>query len=43
MRKLRKLPVQTVRKYKSQTQSKIKVVFNVFKDVDYEIYRKLFG
>lgn len=41
--KAAEIAVQTVRKYKSQTQSKIKVVFNVFKDVDYEIYRKLFG
>ena len=41
--KAAEIAVQAVRKYKSQTQSKIKVVFNVFKDMDYEIYRKLFG
>lgn len=41
--KAAEIAVQAVGNYKSQTQSKIKVVFNVFKDVDYEIYRKLFG
>ena len=41
--KAAEIAVQAVRKYKSQTQSKIKVVFNVFKDMDDEIYRKLFG
>ena len=41
--KAAEIAVQAVRNYKSQTQSKIKVVFNVFKDMDYEIYRKLFG
>lgn len=35
--------VQTVADYKRQTQSKIKVIFNVFKDYDYEIYAKLLG
>ena len=34
---------QTVRDYKRATNSKIEVAFNVFKDVDYEIYRKLLG
>lgn len=37
------IAVQTVRDYKRATNSKIEVVFNVFKDVDYEIYRKLLG
>lgn len=36
------IAVQTVVKYKRQTQSKIKVIFNVFKDYDYEIYTRLF-
>lgn len=36
------IAVQTVAKYKRQTQSKIKVIFNVFKDYDYEIYTRLF-
>lgn len=35
------IAVQTVKQYKEETQSRIKVIFNVFKDVDYEIYRKL--
>ncbi len=34
-----KIAVDTVRKYKGDT----KVIFNVFKDVDYEIYRKYLG
>lgn len=39
--KAAKIAVDTVRKYKQQTGSKIKVIYNVFKDEDYEIYRKL--
>ncbi len=35
------IAVQTVKEYKRQTGSKIKVIFNVFKDIDYEIYAKL--
>lgn len=38
-----KIAVKTVREFKSQTHSKIKVVFNVFKDMDYKIYRELLG
>ncbi len=34
-----KIAVDTVRKYKGNTE----VIFNVFKDVDYEIYRELLG
>ena len=34
-----RIAVQTVRQYKGDT----KVIFNVFKDVDYQIYRKLLG
>ena len=37
------LAVQTVSEYKRQTQSSIKVIFNVFKDYDYEIYARLLG
>ena len=37
------IAVQTVREYKAQTSSNIEVIFNVFKDSDYEIYRDLFG
>jgi O-acetyl-ADP-ribose deacetylase (regulator of RNase III) len=35
------IAVKTVRDYKSATGSKIKVVFNVFKDLDEKIYLKL--
>lgn len=35
--------VDTVEKYKAETNSKIKVIFNVFKKTDYEIYQKLLG
>ena len=41
--KAAEIAVQTVREYKTQTNSKMKVIFNVFKDVDYEIYRELLG
>lgn len=37
------IAVRTVKQYKSQTGSKIKVIFNVFKERDYEIYAKLLG
>ncbi|MDE6666763.1 MAG: protein-ADP-ribose hydrolase [Clostridia bacterium] len=37
------IAVQTVAEHKRQTGSKIKVIFNVFKDYDYEIYAKLLG
>ena len=35
------IAVKTVEEYKRQTGSKIKVIFNVFKECDYEIYAKL--
>lgn len=34
-----KIAVDTVRKYRGNTE----VIFNVYKDVDYEIYRELLG
>ncbi|MBQ7164406.1 MAG: protein-ADP-ribose hydrolase [Clostridia bacterium] len=37
------IAVQTVKKYKKETPSDIKVVFNVFKDTDEDIYRELLG
>lgn len=37
------IAVQTVREYKAQTNSKMKVIFNVFKDLDREIYREFLG
>lgn len=36
-----KIAVNTINDYKQKTGSRIKVIFNVFKDKDYEIYRKL--
>lgn len=41
--KAAEIAVKTVKEYKEQTDSKIEVIFNVFKDADYEIYRKLLG
>lgn len=35
------IAIHTVMEYKRQTDSKIKVLFNVFKDYDYEIYARL--
>ena len=35
--------VKTVKEYKKETDSEMKVIFNVFKDKDHEIYRKLLG
>ena len=35
--------VKTVKKYKAETNSRIKVIFNVFKNADLEIYKKLLG
>ncbi|MDE6586077.1 MAG: protein-ADP-ribose hydrolase [Clostridia bacterium] len=37
------IAIRTVEEYKRQTQRKIKVIFNVFKDYDYEIYARLLG
>lgn len=35
------IAVQTVKEYKEQTHSEIGVIFNVFKELDHKIYRKL--
>ena len=35
------IAVKTVKEYKEKTGSPIQVVFNVFKDLDEEIYREL--
>ena len=35
------IAVKTVREYRKQTGSEIEVIFNVFKDIDDEIYREL--
>ncbi len=41
--KAAEIAVQTVKEYKRQTGSIIEVIFNVFKQMDYEIYRDLLG
>ena len=38
-----KIAVQTVTAYMAQTKNRMKVIFNVFKDTDYEIYQHLLG
>jgi len=35
------IAVQTVKEYKVRTDNEIKVIFNVFKDIDLEIYRRI--
>lgn len=35
------IAVKTVQEYKNKTGSKIKVIFNVFKDIDLEIYKNI--
>ena len=37
------IAVRTVKHYKKWSHSKIEVIFNVFKDADYKIYRDLLG
>lgn len=37
------IAVATVKDYVQQKHSEIEVIFNVFKNVDYEIYRKILG
>lgn len=39
--KAAQIAADTVKSYKQETGSRIKVIFNVFRDKDYEIYRKL--
>lgn len=36
-----KIAIHTVLKYKDETGSKIKVIFNIFKELDYDIYKRL--
>lgn len=37
------IAVKTVKEYRQKTRTDMKVIFNVFKDRDYEIYRNLLG
>lgn len=39
--KAAQIAVETVKRYKEQVHSKIEVIFNVFKELDYNIYREL--
>ena len=41
--KAAKIAIETVGEYKKLTNSKIKVIFNVFKNSDYKIYREYLG
>lgn len=41
--KAAEIAISTVKEYKQKTNSKIKVIFNVFKDYDYKIYGELLG
>ena len=41
--KAAELAIQTVKQYKDRTKSKIKVIFNVFKEEDERIYRRFLG
>lgn len=41
--KAAEIAVETVKEYKEQTHSDIEVIFNVFKEIDYNIYRELLG
>lgn len=41
-RRAAEIAIQTVSKYKEETNSQIEVVFNVWKDVDREIYEEIF-
>ena len=37
------IAVNTVRDYQKNSETKLEVIFNVFKECDYEIYKKLLG
>jgi O-acetyl-ADP-ribose deacetylase (regulator of RNase III) len=39
--KAAEIAIQTVQKFIAETQSKVKVIFNVFKETDYEVYNRL--
>ncbi len=41
--KAAEIAVQTVKEYKRRTNSKIEVIFNVFKQMDYELYSAILG
>lgn len=35
------IAVKTVKNYRERTKSSMEIIFNVFKEIDYEIYREL--
>ena len=39
--KAAQIAIETVKRYKEETQSEIEVIFNVFKKLDYNIYKRL--
>lgn len=41
--KAAEIAVKTVEEYRARTNSQMKVIFNVFKESDYDIYRELLG
>lgn len=41
--KAAEIAIKTVKEYRQQTHTNMEVIFNVFKDDDYKIYRKLLG
>lgn len=41
--KAAEIAVATVKEYQKQADSKIEVIFNVFKEYDYDIYRRILG
>lgn len=41
--KAAQIAIQTVKEYRQETHTKMEVIFNVFKDEDYKIYRRLLG
>ena len=42
-KKAAQIAIQTVKDYKARTNSKIEVIFNVFKEIDFNIYQGLLG
>lgn len=42
-RRAAEIAIDTVKNYQSTTGNNIKVIFNVFKEIDYNIYRELLG
>ena len=41
--KAAEIAIQTVQRYQKENQNSLEVVFNVFKDSDYQIYKRLLG